>query len=121
MISVTLGEYQFPWIFAKVSKARMDRKGRLGTHVLNNLTNFFSVGHLLLRERGTENILRQVLPSVTVLTLDLDLIVDVEAGVSPREELLDQCSADLLFFDQHLKALMAEEVFQFLYVYSGSM
>ncbi len=37
-------------------------------------------------ERGSENIQRQVLPSVTVLTLDLDLIVDVEAGVSPRKE-----------------------------------
>ncbi len=54
---------------------------------------------------------------MTVVSLDLDLIVDVEAGVFPGEELVDQFPADLLFPEQHLKDLVAEEVFQFLYVY----
>jgi len=43
--------------------------------------------------------------------------VNTEAGVFPREELVDQLPADLLFFEQHLKDLVAEEVLQFLYVY----
>jgi len=77
----------------------------------------FPVGHLLLRERGTQDILGQALPSMTVVTLDLDLIVNTEAGVSPGEELVDQFSADLIFPEQHLKDLVAEEVFQFPYVY----
>ncbi len=54
---------------------------------------------------------------MSVVTLDLDLIVNVEAGVSPGEELADQFPADLLFPEQHFKDLVAEEVFQFLYVY----
>ena len=54
---------------------------------------------------------------MTVVTLDLDLIVNIEAGVFPGEELVDQFPADLLFPEQHLKDLVAEEVFQFLYVY----
>ncbi len=54
---------------------------------------------------------------MTVVTLDLDLIVNIEAGVFPGEELLDQFPADLLFPEQHLKDLVAEDVFQFLYVY----
>ncbi len=49
--------------------------------------------------------------------MDLDLIVNIEAGVFPGEELVDQFPADLLFPEQHLKDLVAEEVFQFLYVY----
>ena len=49
----------------------------------------FAVGHLLLGEGGTEDILGQVLPSMTVVTLDLDLIVNIEAGVFPGEELVD--------------------------------
>lgn len=71
----------------------------------------------MLGERGTEDILGQALPSMTVVTLDLDLIVNIEAGVFPGEELADQFPADLLFPEQHLKDLVAEEVFQFLYVY----
>ncbi len=54
---------------------------------------------------------------MTVVTLDLDLIVKIEAGVFPGEELVDPFPADLLFPEQHLKDLVAEEVFQFLYVY----
>ena len=77
----------------------------------------FAVGHLLLGEGGTEDILGQVLPSMTVVTLDLDLIVNIEAGVFPREELVDEFRADLLFPEEHLKDLVAEEVLQFLYVY----
>ena len=77
----------------------------------------FAVGHLLLGEGGAEDILGQALPSMAVVTLDLDLIVNIEAGVFPREELVDQLPADLLFFEQHLKDLVAEEVLQFLYVY----
>ena len=50
---------------------------------------------------------------MTVVTLDLDLIVNIEAGVFPGEELVDQFPADLLFPEQHLKDLVAEEVFQF--------
>ncbi len=42
---------------------------------------------------------------------------NIEAGVFPGEELVDQFPADLLFPEQHLKALVAEDVFQFLYVY----
>jgi hypothetical protein len=38
---------------------------------------FFPVGHLLLGEGGTRNILGQALPSMAVVTLDLDLIVDI--------------------------------------------
>ncbi len=51
------------------------------------------------------------------MTLDLDLIANIETGVFPGEELVDQFPADLLFPDQHLKDLVAEEVFQFLYLY----
>ncbi len=46
---------------------------------------------------------------MVVLTLDLDLIVDVEPGVSLGEKLFDQFPADLLFLDEHLKDLVAEE------------
>ena len=49
----------------------------------------FPVGHLLLRERGTEDILGQALPPTNVVTLDLDLIENIEAGVFPGEELVD--------------------------------
>ncbi len=42
---------------------------------------------------------------MTVVALDLDLIVNIEAGVFPGEELLDQFPADLLFPEQHLKNL----------------
>ncbi len=65
----------------------------------------------MLRERGTEDILGQTLPPMTVVTLDLDLIVNIETGVFPGEELVDQFPADLLFPEQHLKDLVAEEVF----------
>ncbi len=54
---------------------------------------------------------------MTVVALDLDLIANIEAGVFPGEELLDQFPADLFFPEQHLKDLVAEEVFQFLYLY----
>ncbi len=37
----------------------------------------FTVGHLLLGEGGAEDILGQALPSMTVVTLDLDLIVNI--------------------------------------------
>ncbi len=47
----------------------------------------FPVGHLLLREWGTGDILGQALPSMTVVALDLDLIVNIVAGVFPGEEL----------------------------------
>ena len=47
---------------------------------------------------------------MTVVTLDLDLIVNIEAGVFPGKELVDQFPADLLFPEQHLKDLVAEEV-----------
>ncbi len=77
----------------------------------------FPVGHLLLRERGSENILGQALPSMTVVTLEHDMIVNIEAGVFPGEELVDQFPADLLFPELHLKDLVVEEVFQFLFVY----
>ena len=50
---------------------------------------------------------------MTVVTLDLDLIVNIEAGVFPGAELVDQFPADLLFREQHLKDIVAEEVFQF--------
>jgi len=42
---------------------------------------------------------------------------NIEAGVFPGEELVDQFPADLLFPEQYLKDLVAEEVFQFLDVY----
>ncbi len=48
------------------------------------------------------------------MTLDLDLIVNIETRVFPGEELVDQFPADLLFPDQHLKDLLAEGGFQFL-------
>ena len=47
----------------------------------------FPVGHLLLGEGGAEDILGQALPSVTVMTLDLDLIdrqVTSPEGTSER-------------------------------------
>ena len=47
---------------------------------------------------------------MTVVSLDLDLIVNIEAGVFPGEEPVDRFPADLLFPEQHLKDLMAEEV-----------
>jgi len=77
----------------------------------------FPVGHLLLGERGTEDILGQALASMTVVTLDLDLIVNIETGVFPGQELVDPFPADLLLLEQHLKDPVAEEVLQFLYVY----
>ncbi len=43
--------------------------------------------------------------------------MNIEAGVFPGEELVGQFPADLLFPEQHLKDLVAEEVFKFLYVY----
>jgi hypothetical protein len=64
-----------------------------------------------------EDVLGLALPSMTVVTLDLDLIVNIETGVFPGKELVDKFPADLLFTEQHLKDLMAEQVFQFLYVY----
>ncbi len=64
----------------------------------------------MLRERGAEDILGQTLPSMTVVTLNLDLIMNIETGVFPGEELADQFPADLLFPEQHLKDLVAEEV-----------
>jgi len=54
---------------------------------------------------------------MTVVTLDLDLIMNIATGVFPGEELADQFPADLLFPEQRLKDLVAEEVLQFLYVY----
>ncbi len=54
---------------------------------------------------------------MTVVTLDHDLIVNIETGVFPGEELVDQFPADLLFPEQNLKDLVAEEGFQFLYLY----
>jgi len=47
---------------------------------------------------------------MTVVALNLDLIVDIEAGVFPGEKLFDQFPADLLFPEQHLKDLVAEEI-----------
>jgi len=47
---------------------------------------------------------------MTVVTLDLDLIVNIEAGVFPGEELFDQFPADLFLLEQHLKDLVAKEV-----------
>ncbi len=61
--------------------------------------SIFAIGHLLLRERGTEDILGQALPSMTVVTLDLDLIVNIAAGIFPGEELVHQFPADLLFLE----------------------
>ncbi len=46
---------------------------------------------------------------MTVVSLDLDLIVNIETGIFPGEELVDQFPADLLFTEQHLKDLMAEQ------------
>ncbi len=46
------------------------------------------------------------LSSGSVLTLDLDLIMDIESGVSSEEELFDQFPAYLFFFDQRLIDLM---------------
>ncbi len=40
-----------------------------------------------------------------------------DPNTSTPEELVDQFPADHLFPEQHLKDLVAEEVFQFLYVY----
>jgi hypothetical protein len=37
------------------------------------------------------------------------LIVNIETGIFPGEELVDQFPADLLFTEQHLKDLMAEQ------------
>jgi hypothetical protein len=70
------------------------------------------VGHLFLREGGAGDILGQTLPSIVVLTFDLDLIVDIKPGLSLGEELFDQFSVYLFLLDQHLKDLMAEEGFQ---------
>ena len=53
---------------------------------------------------------------MTVLTLDLDLIVNIETGVLPGKQLVDQFPADYLFPELYLKDLVAEEVSQFLYV-----
>jgi len=100
---------------------REDRKvfleDRVHLGVVEHGLGIVPVGHLLLGERGTEDILSLTLPSMTVVTLDLDLIVNIEAGVFPGEELVDLFPADLLCPEQHLKDLVAEEVFQFLYVY----
>ncbi|MCZ6620577.1 MAG: hypothetical protein O7C72_01560, partial [Deltaproteobacteria bacterium] len=41
----------------------------------------------MLRERGAEDILGQTIPPMAVVTLDLDLIMNIETGVFPGEEL----------------------------------
>ncbi len=64
----------------------------------------------MLRERGAEDILGQSLPSMIVVALDLDLIMNIETGVFPGEELADQFPADLLVPEQHLKDLVADKV-----------
>ena len=51
---------------------------------------------------------------MTVVTLDLDLIVNIETGVFPGEELVNQFSADLLLLEQHLKDHVAEEVLPYV-------
>ncbi len=56
---------------------------------------------------------------MTVVSLDLDLIVNIETGIFPGEELVDQFPADLHFPEQHLKDLVAEEVFSFFTSISG--
>ena len=45
---------------------------------------------------------------MTVVTLDLDLIVNIEAGVFPGEELFDPLLVDLFLSEQHLKDFVAE-------------
>ncbi len=50
--------------------------------------------HLLLGEGGSKDILGQTLAAVFGPTLDLDLIVDVEAGVFPGEKFFDLFPAE---------------------------
>ena len=42
-----------------------------------------------------EDVLGLALSSMTVVTLDLDLIVNIETGVFPGKELVDKFPADL--------------------------
>jgi len=55
---------------------------------------FLSGCHLLLSEGGSKNILGQTLAAVFGPTLDLDLIVDVEAGVFPGKKFFDLFPAE---------------------------
>jgi len=83
-------------------QGKVSLKVRVHLGAVEHGLGIFLVSHLLLREGGTEDILGQALPSMTVVTLDLDLIVNIEAGVFPGEELVDQFPADFLFPEQHL-------------------
>ncbi len=47
---------------------------------------------------------------MTVVTLDLNLIVNIEAGVFPGEELIYQFPADFIFPEQQLKVLVCAGV-----------
>jgi len=109
------GDLRDPVQDKEQGKVSLEVRVHLGA--VEHCLGIFPVGHLLLTERGAEDILSQTLPSMTVVTLDLDLIMNIATGVFPGEELADQFPADLLFPEQHLKDLVAEEVLQFLYVY----
>ncbi len=71
---------------------------------------FFPVCHLLLGEGGSNNILGQTLATVFGPTLDLDLIVDVEAGVFPGKKFFDLFPAEAyvlsLSLDHHRLAFI---------------
>jgi len=62
--------------------------------VLKHGLAFFPVCHLLLGEGGSKNTLGQTLATVFGPTLDLDLIVDVEAGVFPGKKFFDLFPAE---------------------------
>ncbi len=86
-------------------QGKVSLKVRVHLGAVEHGLGIFLVSHLLLREGGTEDILGQALPSMTVVTLDLNLIVNIEAGVFPGEELVDQFPADFLFPEQHLSGV----------------
>jgi len=54
---------------------------KVGVHlrVVEHGLGIFPVGHLLLREGGTEDILSQRLLAALILTSDFHLVVDVES------------------------------------------
>ncbi len=53
------------------------------------------------------------------LTLDLDLIMDVEPGVAPREELLDLLPVDLFSLSSIFKTLWRKRLSSFIRSISG--
>jgi len=66
------GDLRNPVQDREQGKVSLEVRVHLGA--VEHYLGIFPVGHLLLRERGAEDILGQTLPSMTVVTLDLDLI-----------------------------------------------